>query len=49
MTAREVLIQFYSQKKPEKVSKVDELLQKYKGNEETLIRKVARTVSFRRD
>lgn len=43
--ARELLIQFYQEMNPSKLSKVDEVLQKYKGKEEDMFRKIAHQVS----
>jgi hypothetical protein len=41
-TPREILIQFYQQHNPSKIGEVDKLLSKYAGNEETLLRNLAR-------
>jgi len=40
-TAREILVTFYQQRNPAKVSEVDKLLQKYAGQEEKLLRNLA--------
>lgn len=41
-TARDLLSQFYQEKNPSKVAEVDKLLEKYKGNEESLFRNLAK-------
>ena len=41
-TPREILIQFYQQYNPSKIGEVDKLLAKYAGNEENLLRNLAR-------
>jgi hypothetical protein len=43
-TARELLIQFYQEMNPSKLLKVDEVLQKYKGKEDEMFRKIANQV-----
>lgn len=45
-TAREILIAFYQQRNPSKVSEVDKLLAKYAGNEEQLLRNLAKKYSL---
>jgi hypothetical protein len=44
---RDLLLQFYQEKNPSKVSEVDKVLEKYRGNEETLFRNLAKKVSSR--
>jgi hypothetical protein len=41
-TARDLLSQFYQEKNPSKVAEVDKLLEKYRGNEESLFRNLAK-------
>jgi hypothetical protein len=41
-TPKEILIQFYQQHNPSKIGEVDKLLAKYSGNEENLLRNLAR-------
>lgn len=41
-TARDLLTQFYQEKNPTKVAEVEKLLEKYKGNEESLFRNLAK-------
>ena len=41
-TARELLLQFYQEKNPSKVTEVDKLLAKYHGNEEHMFRNLAK-------
>ena len=41
-TPRELLVQFYQQKNPTKISEVDKLLEKYRGNEELMFRNLAK-------
>jgi hypothetical protein len=40
-----LLAQFYQEKNPAKVSEVDKLLEKYKGNEDGMFRALAKKVS----
>jgi|AntRauTorckE5430_2_1112549.scaffolds.fasta_scaffold03647_2 hypothetical protein len=41
-TAREILVAFYQQRNPSKISEVDKLLAKYAGKEELLLRNLAK-------
>ena len=41
-TAREILVDFYQQHNPSKITEVDKLLAKYAGNEENLLRNLSR-------
>jgi len=41
-TAREILTSFYQQRNPSKISEVDKLIAKYAGNEEQLLRNLAK-------
>lgn len=41
-TAREILVSFYQQHNPAQLGKVDQLLQKYVGNEEKMLRNLAK-------
>jgi hypothetical protein len=43
---REILLSFYQQHNPQKVSEVDKLLEKYKGNEEQMFRNLAKKYSL---
>lgn len=43
---RDLLLQFYQQKNPSKISEVDKVLQKYRGNEEQLFRNLAKKYSM---
>jgi len=41
-TARDLLLQFYQEKNPSKVTEVDKLLTKYRGNEDQMFRNLAK-------